>query len=170
MRFDVAKIVIWIFELPLDQERRAASHPYLARLRTWLGSSRHRRRPKWIRSWRETACFPSTTQPVQESLSRFRSILNRITEVPTRQHVPFVIVGLTGSVGEDFSPLRPEAVLRDKRGERPKGGGNPSFAGTRADDEVAPIPDARRGEVPRTGSASGGRWTRRAYRSRCAKA
>src|SRR5690242_18044146 len=93
MRFDVAKIVIWIFELPLDQERRAASHPYLARLRTWLGSSRHRRRPKWIRSWRETACFPSTTQPVQESLSRFRSILNRITEVPTRQHVPFVIVG-----------------------------------------------------------------------------
>jgi len=30
---------------------------------TWLGSSRHRRRPKWIRSWHEGACFPSTIRP-----------------------------------------------------------------------------------------------------------
>ena len=55
MRFDVAPIVIWIFELPLDQEIRAVSV-----IRIWLGlergfgSSRHRRRQKWIRSWRES--------------------------------------------------------------------------------------------------------------------
>src|SRR5438270_4979166 len=71
MRFDVAPMVIWIFELPLDQEIRAVRViRILLGLATWLGSSRHHRRQKWIRSWRESACLPSTTQPVQESLSR----------------------------------------------------------------------------------------------------
>jgi hypothetical protein len=49
MRFDVAPIVIWIFEFPLDQEIRAVSVIRIwSRLGTWLGSSRHRRRQKWI--------------------------------------------------------------------------------------------------------------------------
>src|SRR5712671_4564133 len=47
-------------------DKGCQGHPYLARLQMWLGSSRHRRRQKWIRSWRESACFPSTTRPVQE--------------------------------------------------------------------------------------------------------
>jgi hypothetical protein len=56
-----------------SRDKGCQGHRYLARLRTWLGSSRHRRRQKWIRSWRENACFPSTTRP-KESLSRSRLI------------------------------------------------------------------------------------------------
>ena len=33
-----------------SRHRGCQGHPYLARLRTWLGSSRHRPRRKWIRS------------------------------------------------------------------------------------------------------------------------
>src|SRR5439155_4668968 len=43
---------------PSFTEQLRQGHPYLARLGTWLGSSRHRRRQKWIRSWRESACSP----------------------------------------------------------------------------------------------------------------
>ena len=75
MRFDVASIVIWIFELPLDQQIRAVRV-----IRILLGLERGvvvvaiAERQKWIRSWRESACFPSTTRPVQESLPRSRAI------------------------------------------------------------------------------------------------
>ena len=75
MRFDIAPMVICIFELPLDQEIRAVRV-----IRISLGLERGlvvvaiAENSKWIRGWRENACFPSTTQPVQESLSRFRSI------------------------------------------------------------------------------------------------
>ena len=49
-----------------SRDKGCQRHPHLARLGTWPGSSRHRQRQKWIRSWRESACFPSTTPPVQE--------------------------------------------------------------------------------------------------------
>ena len=67
MRFDIAPIVIWILELPLDQEIGAVMV-----IRILLGFERGlvvvavRRRQKWIRSWRESACFLSTARPVQE--------------------------------------------------------------------------------------------------------
>ena len=49
-----------------SRDKGCHGHLNPARLQTWLGSSRHPRRQKWIRSWRESACFPSTTRPVQE--------------------------------------------------------------------------------------------------------
>ena len=56
MRFDIAPIVIWIFELPLDQEIRA-----VRLIRILLGLERGlvvvavAERQKWTRSWRESA-------------------------------------------------------------------------------------------------------------------
>ena len=149
MRFDVAPIFIWIFELPLDQEIRAVRV-----IRILLGLERGlvavaiaEDRSGYVVGVKMHA----SPQPPIRFKKAYRDPSSFETASPRFRHDThaadstwlFWLERLTGSVGGDFSPLRPEAVLRDKRGERPKGGGNPSFAGTRADDEVAPIPAVR---------------------------
>ena len=67
MRFDIAPIVIWIFELPLDQEIRAVGViRILLGLEHGLVVVAIAEDSSGYSSWRESACFLSTTRTVQK--------------------------------------------------------------------------------------------------------
>ena len=79
MRFDVASMVIWIFELPLDQQIRAVRV-----IRILLGFERGlvvvaiaKDRSGYVVGVKVRASA-QTTRPVQESLPRPRLISNRV--------------------------------------------------------------------------------------------
>src|SRR4029077_14051073 len=83
MRFDVAPIVIWIFELPLDQEIRAVRV-----IRILLGLERGlvvvaiaEDRSGYVVGVK--VHDSPQLQPIEESLLQSRLIRNRVTEVPT---------------------------------------------------------------------------------------